>query len=121
MAGEVTWFEFGTADPAALDEFYGQLFGWTTDGGDNPMSYRTITAGTKEQKAGIDGGMWPTPEGSAPYLVPYVRVDDMDVALARALDLGATQALPVGRNPDLLFAHITDPQGHRIGLLQYLS
>ena len=56
----VTWFEIGSADPAATKEFYGRLFGWTFVGDDDSgMDYTMINAGE-----GIKGGIFATHRGN---------------------------------------------------------
>jgi predicted enzyme related to lactoylglutathione lyase len=59
-------------------------------------------------------------DGYPGHLTFYVAVDDLDATLRKAESLGATTLtgptpLPNDRGH---FAHIQDPQGHMVGLIQ---
>lgn len=113
MANPVVHFEILGKDGAALQKFYGDLFGWSIDAG-NPMNYGMVTAG----EGGIGGGVAATPDGSSLVTV-YVAVDDLQAALDKAEQLGGTTVMPpmdVPGGPSI--AQFTDPEGNRIGLVK---
>ncbi|HEX3446072.1 MAG TPA: VOC family protein [Chthoniobacterales bacterium] len=119
--GMFSWNELLTTDPAAAEEFYTQLFGWTTQAwpmGD--FDYTIMKAGEVDV-----GGIMPIPEmakGMPPLWGAYVTVDDVDATAAKAEKLGgkiivAPQEIPtIGR-----FTVIQDPQGAVISAITYVK
>lgn len=113
MANSVAWFEVAGADAAALQRFYGDLFGWQIDA-DNPMNYGMVQAG----EGGIGGGIGPSQDGS-PQVTFYVQVDDLQAALDKARELGGQVVAEPMEVPDgPTIAYFTDPEGNRIGLMK---
>ena len=105
------WNELATNDTAKAGAFYHEVFDWGVDKKDGgPMPYTEWTMG--DQSVGgmlqIDPAWGPVP----PYWAMYVSVENCDVSLARALELGAKIKAPamdvegVGR-----FACLADPTG----------
>lgn len=114
MSAPVVWFEIAGRDLAGLTGFYSELFGWKVDA-DNPMGYGMVDTGTT---TGIPGGIAARDDGPE-YVSVYVEVPDLPAALARAEELGAKVVQPVTQVPSgPTIAMITDPEGHRLGLLQ---
>jgi predicted enzyme related to lactoylglutathione lyase len=113
MADPVTWFEIVGKDGNALRSFYGDLFGWQfSDPGE--MNYGMIEPG----EGGIGGGVGQVPEGEG-HLTIYIRVDDPQAALDKAVALGATTVMGVTEIPDMVtFALFTDPEGHLVGVVK---
>lgn len=67
----------------------------------------------------IGGGLMKTPEGLPPYVTIYVGVDDLQVALTRAEELGGTTVVEPTPIPGFgAFAWVRDPGGAVIGLFQ---
>jgi predicted enzyme related to lactoylglutathione lyase len=63
------------------------------------------------------GGLWDTSAiGGDTWAVFYVQVDDVRAALDRAVELGASVAMPVIDNGQIQFAHLVDPLGNRFGI-----
>ena len=122
--GEVSWNELLTTDTKASASFYGKLFGWQTA----PFAHPEATPGQRPytlfkidpNSMGV-GGMIQTPDAKMPpQWVPYVVVENVDDALARATKLGAKPCLPVTSIPDVgRIAVIQDPQGATIGLHEF--
>ena len=119
--GEISWNELVTTNTKAAASFYGNLFGWqatpfTPEGaptGGPPYTLFKLDPDTM----GV-GGMMQTqhPEIPAQWL-PYVVVDDVDAALAKAAKLGAKTLVPVTFIGDIgRIAVIRDPQGATVGL-----
>jgi uncharacterized protein len=111
MSGEPVFFEIGVQDARRGRRFYGALFGWELVPGPGEDGYSISTAG-------IPGGIHGGDPGASPYL--FFKVDDLDAALARVLDLGGsvddtdlgdTEATQYGR-----FKLCRDDQGSVFGL-----
>lgn len=122
-------FEIHSADPERAIGFYEKLFGWefsSYGGGD--FDYWTIKTG-EAPEPGIDGGLMRRMSDIAPADIPAdtpviawvgtVGVDDIDSYLAKALELGATEALPKGAVPGMGWvAYIKDTEGNVVGMFQ---
>ena len=109
----VTWFEIGSADPAATKAFYGRLFGWTFAGDGNPgMDYTMIDAGE-----GIKGGIFGTHGDIPSSSIFYVEVPDVATKCHEVGDAGGKVVVEPTSTPDgLVFAQILDPHGNCLGL-----
>jgi uncharacterized protein len=108
MPGRINYFELASPDPDATRAFYGPLFDWQF-GDSGAQGYASV-----EQDA---GGLWDTKGiGGGTWAIFYVQVDDVQATVDRAVELGATVAMPPVDNGQIEFAHILDPQGNRIGV-----
>jgi predicted enzyme related to lactoylglutathione lyase len=66
---------------------------------------------------GDAGGLWDTTAmGGGSWAVFYVHVDDVQAAVAKAEELGASVALPIIDNGNITFAHLVDPLGNRFAV-----
>jgi predicted enzyme related to lactoylglutathione lyase len=91
-AGSFCWVELGTSDQPAAAEFYGGLFGWTSeDHRLGPDETYTVTSRNGQDVAGIYG-LRPAQRarGVPAHWVSYVSVADADAAAARITALGGT-------------------------------
>jgi uncharacterized protein len=120
--GEVSWNELVTTNTQAAGSFYGKLFGWQTAPfeGSAPGARPYTLFKIDPDSMGV-GGMLQTPDPKMPaQWVPYVVVDNVDTALAKAVKLGAKSCLPATSIPDVgRIAVIQDPQGATIGLHEF--
>ena len=117
--GEFAWNELFARDVAASKRFYAAVFGWAYDSFPTE-GYEYTVAKTDEVAV---AGMTPVHLGpvntSQSYWLGTVEVDDVDLAVAKAAELGAAiiqqpkNMANVGR-----FAVMRDPNGAAIGLLQ---
>ena len=82
MAGEVSFFELGVEDPAKGRAFYEGLFGWEFEPGPSGGGGHAV------RTPGVPGGMHGGDAGANPYI--FFRIDDMDAALDRVLELGGS-------------------------------
>ena len=111
MANPVNHFEVLGKDGAALQSFYGELFGWSIDA-NNPMKYGVVAP----SEGGIGGGVAASMDGTS-MVTFYVQVDDLQAALDKAESLGGKTVMPpmdVPGGPKI--AQFTDPEGNQIGL-----
>jgi uncharacterized protein len=105
--GCLTWNELHTPDPDRAVEFYGGLFGWSSEamdtGGGPP--YTVVRNGDR-----TNGGVMPTQEGEPPNWVPYFVVESRDDAVAKATELGGRELFQMDMEQGRI-AILADPQG----------
>ncbi len=107
-------FEVTGKDPAALQSYYGKLFGWKLNT-DNPGGYGMTDPATTGVVVGIGG----TPDGSSGWVTGYITVADIDATLARATELGGKVIMPkFSPGGGATLALVADPEGHVLGLTQ---
>ena len=116
MGHPVVQFEIMDRDGDALERFYGGLFGWRIEPVEETQGgYRIVHT---DAGRGIDGGLGSFP-GAPAYTTVYVHVDDVDAAVARAQELGATVLAPAREvSPGVVTAILRDPEGHVVGLIR---
>lgn len=111
---KVIHFEILGRDQKALQSFYSGLFGWKLNT-DTPDGYGM----TDPAQTGIVVGVGAARDGGAGHVTGYVRVDDIDAALARTTELGGKVLMPkFSPGPDATLAVIADPEGHVLGLTE---
>lgn len=106
------WTELMTSDVETAKAFYADVFGWTYETAEMPggMDY-TVVAGGDNGLAGIMGRPDNVPDEVPNYWGIYFGVDDVDKAVARAKELGGTEAYPPMDIPTVgRMAGILDPQ-----------
>ena len=111
----VAWFQIGTEDPAAAQEFYGGLFGWsfTPDPKSGP-GYDLISYAGAGQPA---GGIMHTAGDAENHATFVVVVEDVAAVCARAEQLGGKVVHPPITAPNgLVFADLHDRSGNRFGI-----
>jgi uncharacterized protein len=99
-------------DPDATTSFYQKLFDWQSSE-DNALGYRELKTGD----GGIDGGVWPSPQGERPFAQLFVAVPNVEAHVARATSLGAKVLVPPSALPDGdVMAVLLDPVGLPFGI-----
>jgi uncharacterized protein len=112
MPNPIVFFQIATSDLPAARAFYGELFDWTiseTGGIDpgGPADFDTT------------GAFRALPEGQAPFVTPWFRVDDLWKTLERAMELGAQEVLSIRQQPGgAHFCIVRAPDGQTLGLVQ---
>lgn len=115
----IAWFEIGTDDPAAAEQFYGEVFGWKVSHDDSKSTdpaYQMFTTGDPD---GLHGGLFAT-KGAVPnYAVFTVLVEDVQDACRRVEAAGGQiqrgpEVNPVG----VTFAHVLDPAGNHFSVFK---
>ena len=118
MPDPVAYFEMGGPDAAALQDFYAGLFGWSIEGVTSPVGANNYYF-VSPAEGGIPGGIMQTGENMPPnYLMVYVRVDDLQASLDKAVSLGAEallQPFTLAGNAGSI-AVFRDPAGNVLGL-----
>jgi predicted enzyme related to lactoylglutathione lyase len=115
MSNPFSYAELHTQNPAAAKAFYGALFDWKLSDHENPNgTYTEIDPG-----AGFPGGLL---KAAAPLAasswMPYIRVDDVAAATARAKSLGAKALTEGVEIPEGVFSTFLDPTGAPFGLFK---
>ena len=117
MANPFVHVELGTTDIGKAKSFYQSLFDWQLKDEEmgGGMTYTMISAGE-----GTGGGMMKHPVPGAPSAwLPYVLVDNITAATAKAKSLGATVMRDVTEVMGAgSFSIIIDPTGAALGLWQ---
>ena len=109
MANPFVHVELNTTDVDKAKSFYGKLFDWKLE--DSPMpdgtTYTMIGVGE-----GTAGGILKHPMGGPSIWLPYMLVDDVHAATAKAQTLGGTIIRDVSEIPGVgWFSVILDPTG----------
>lgn len=103
--GALTWNDLMTPDAGAAAEFYGGLFGWTTDEIPGAGGYRVIKNGERS-----NGGMMPT-QDAPPCWIPYFGHEDVKRLVGEVDGLGGTVLNgPIDMGQGTI-AVLSDPQG----------
>ena len=110
-SGALSWNELITPDPGAAAEFYGRLFGWTTEEVPDSGGYLMIKNGDR-----LNGGMMPLdPEtmgpDTPPNWMPYFGHDDVERLAGEIPGLGGQVYMGPMQMPFGTIAVIGDPQG----------
>lgn len=116
MGAAVAWFDISSKDPERTGEFFKQLFGWALSES-GQAGYSLVDTGGGD--GAIGGGIGATQDPDDPGgTMIYVRVDDLQAYLDRAVELGGAVAVPPTPLPGDFgaFAVLTDPDGHAVGL-----
>lgn len=108
--GSMTWNDLITPDPEAAADFYGNLFGWTTEEIPQAGGYRVIRNGER-----TNGGMMPLDRermGDAPpNWMPYFGHEDVDRLAGEIDGLGGRLFNGPMHMPQGTIAVLGDPQG----------
>jgi uncharacterized protein len=107
VPGALTWNDLMSPDIEGSAEFYRALFDWTIE--PIPGAEGQYWSITHDGRA--NGGIMPTPEGGPRAWNLYFAVEDIDAALGRARELGASDILgPMDVPNGTRFAVLHDPQ-----------
>lgn len=105
MTNPFVWFDLRTEDAATSRSFYEELFGW--DIAEVPMGAATLTmvGGEKPWATVVQDG------GEHMGWFPYIQVQDLDAATAKAKELGATALQAHAEGPAGTYTVIREPGG----------
>lgn len=109
--GAMTWNDLITPDPDAAADFYGRLFGWTTEEIPGAGGYRTIKNGER-----MNGGLMPLdPQqmgpDTPPNWMPYFGHEDVERVVGEIDTLGGRLYNGPMHMPRGTIAILADPQG----------
>jgi len=107
----VVHFEIGCRDGDRTREFFAKLFGWDISGTDAGMMIHTGGPGN------IGGHIAELAPEWGPYVTVYVEVEDLEVYVKKAVDLGGKTLVPPVTLPGQgSFAWLAAPEGNIIGI-----
>jgi len=110
----VDWFEVLGSDAARSQAFYGELFGWTYEQAGPTYGLANTLPGR-----GIPGGVGSSGDGSM-WATVYVKVDDVERSLAKAVALGGSRAYgPHDVDDHMQSGAIRDPAGNLFGVYHH--
>jgi uncharacterized protein len=121
--GTVSWNQLIATSANA--SFYAKLFGWQPTpfvpegmpSGNQPF---TLFKTDPDMEGGVAGMVQKQNPEMPSQWIPYVVVEDVDAALAKALALGATVRTPVKSIGELgRIALIYDPEGATVGFHEF--
>ena len=115
MTHGIGWFEIGTDAPETTQRFYGTVFGWTfaVDGNAGAPYHIVSTPAPDSVKGGVltTGGRIPN------YATVCIQVRDVAATCVSVREAGGTVLIPATTAGDgLVWAHLADPDGNRIGV-----
>jgi predicted enzyme related to lactoylglutathione lyase len=114
MPNPVIWWEIGGRNADKSHSFYKELFDWRIDT-ESMKGYGVVDTGGE---GGIGGGIMQSP-GEGPYLTFYVKVDDVQAYLDRAVKLGGEAIVAPEEVPGVgTTAFMKDPDGNIVGLFK---
>jgi hypothetical protein len=119
LTGKFIWRDLITEDVTAARRFYGGLFGWTFEDANGPGGRDYVLA----KSGGIYvAGMVPVAKpGDGTNLsrwLPYMSIDDVDSAVAKA-EAGGGKIAVAARNVNIgRVAAVVDPEGAVLGLVR---
>lgn len=114
MSSPFVWYDVtaATGDADTVREFYGALLGWAIGPDTDPGPYNGwIMDGAQPWASVIEAG-----PATAGRWVPYVQVDDLDIAVDKAISLGATVVADKADGPAGTAVTIADPGGALLAL-----
>jgi uncharacterized protein len=117
LTSPVTHFEIYGEQPAALAEFYRQLFGWRLERAPGVDYWRIETEAPPGR--GIAGGLTYRPIAGTRGWMHYVHVASLDDAVVEAERLGAAVLRPKTAVPQAAwYAVLADPEGNIFAIWQ---
>lgn len=103
------WHAIIAPDLEKAKSFYAETVGWKIVEGESGGEPIVMFAGADGEPRGHF--MKPPMEGIPPHVSSYLRVEDVDAALATCLENGGTQRFPATDIPPGRFATVASPSG----------
>lgn len=116
LVGKVVWNDLITDDIDAARNFYGALFGWTFQSSSRPGGEYVLARSGDVYVAGMVPVETPNDGAKISRWLPYVSVQDLDMAVSRAEAEGADIVIPPRQVSLGRVAAMIDPEGAVIGL-----
>ena len=113
--GKLSYVQIPAEDPVAAGTFYATVFGWSTSGDAEHLSF-TDASGEL-----IGAFLRGRAISSEPGILPYISVDGLDAALERIVANGGEVVREPYPEGDLWVATFRDPAGNVIGAWQMVG
>lgn len=115
--GDPIWFEGYAKDFTTASDFLRDVFAWQPQLQSDTDEFRYATNGEPEQAAVglMDASGWG--DDLRPAWTAYVKVDDMDAAVARVGELGGSVTQGPDETPYGLLTEIADPGGQQLRIM----
>ena len=110
MHDPIVWFEALGQHADKLEGFYGEVLGWSFDTRQTPPP-RPLARPLRRVRAAARSATPPW------WVTFYTRVPDLDAAIAKARSLGSRVLVAPTQHGDAVFAVVSDPEGHPVGLV----
>ncbi|MEW5989968.1 MAG: VOC family protein [Chloroflexota bacterium] len=112
MESRFVWYDLTARQPDAVREFYARMFDWQIAPDSNPGPYNGwIMDGDRPWAAVVEAN-----DATAGRWLPYVQVDDLDAAVARAIGLGGSVVQDKTDGPAGTAVTMADPGGALVAL-----
>jgi uncharacterized protein len=119
--GALAWNDLHTTGYEGAKAFYSEVFGFTFNemGDGESMTYSTFALPGAAEGSSVGGMMLDTtkPEDVPNYWLTWFAIDDIDAALAKAADGGATVIFGPDDSPFGRMGAISAPGGETLGLI----
>lgn len=114
--GDFIWLELATPKLDEMEQFYGQLFGWSFNRVEMAPGEPYLLANIGELEI---AGMMNPQEGMPAMWVPYIETGGVDERHKKAVELGATTIVPPSDIPNVgRFAYLQDPCGAFVAIFE---
>ena len=116
--GQFCWVDLAASDADAAKAFYGRLFGWASDEqAANGGSFTRLRQSGQDVGSVYQLSARHLENGVPSHWTPYLRVDDVDVVVQRAVALGGEVIVhPFAVEGTARIALILDCVGAQVGL-----
>ncbi len=116
--GAFFWSELYVPDPEAAFPFYAEVFGWKRTPMETPDDPYLMFSRTGEMETAFAATMKPPGEGVPPHWAVWFAVDDVDAAVATAVEAGGSVPVKPFEIMPGQAAMIQDPTGASFFVLQ---
>jgi predicted enzyme related to lactoylglutathione lyase len=110
MECPMVWFEALGQHADNLEGFYGEVLGWRFDARRRRRK-PALPAAPRRLRGGRAAAAPPW------WVTFYAEVPDLDLAIAKARALGSRLLVPPTPHGDSVYAVVSDPEGHPVGLV----
>jgi predicted enzyme related to lactoylglutathione lyase len=118
----IVHFQLATSDPEGTQAFFKDVFDWDFSPVDAGRVRANIDTGARQVEPNDiypSGTLFQLPDGTQPYTAVFIRVADLDGAVAKAEARGAKVLVRRGQtNTGTHVSVLTTPQGLTVGVVQ---
>ena len=111
MSCPMVWFEALGQHADKLEGFYGEVLGWRFETPRTPRMPARPRSTLRARRLSRQPAQPPW------WVTFYTRVPDLDAAIEKARSLGSRVLVPPTPHGESVFAVVSDPEGHPLGLV----